>query len=626
MGDHQVSLDANAQARNLFISHLLGDIQALDYLVKNDLLEKGVTRIGAEQEFCLINEHGRPTNQAAEVLADLQDSHFTTELAKYNLEINLDPILFEGDCFKKMEDQLKQLIQKAKKSSSKFGDRVLITGILPTISMDELSLSYMTENPRYFALNDLMKKARGGNFRMNFTGVDELSIIHDSVMFEACNTSFQMHLQIQPDDFESSYNWAQAISGPVLAVAGNSPILMGKELWNETRIALFQQSIDTRKMSKAQTTKQARVSFGNSWVKGNIVDYFRKELSNFRILLTKEIEQNALEEIARGTIPKLKALNLQNGTIYRWNRPCYGVLNGKPHLRIENRYIPAGPTPEDEMANFVLWAGLMQGRPKAYDDLPSLMEFEEVKSNFIRAARYGNETCMNWMGKRTPANQLILEVFLPIANEGLKKMNIPTDTITHYLGIIEGRVKKQTGSQWMIKNFRMLKKEHKVDDALVALTQLIYTNQQQDAPISDWPDVNDFHEFETKAGKVGHIMTTTLITADAEDSARLTLEFMNWNNIHHLPVVDNRERLVGLITYRHLEKFWEQIQEPSSQLQAKDIMVKEVIYTHPSNTISHAIEQIRQHNIGCLPVVHNSHLVGIITLKDLEKFQSAKSK
>ncbi|TFV93152.1 CBS domain-containing protein [Algoriphagus kandeliae] len=623
MGDHIVSLDANVQARNLFISHLLEDLQALDYLVQNKLLEKGIIRIGAEQEFCLINDHGRPTNQASEILEQIQDSHFTTELAKYNLEINLDPILFEGDCFEKMESQLKQLIQKAKDVSFKFGDRILLTGILPTISIDELSLSYMTENPRYFALNELMKKARGGNFRMNFTGVDELSIIHDSVMFEACNTSFQMHLQIDPDDFEASYNWAQAISGPVLAVAGNSPILMGKELWNETRIALFQQSIDTRKMSKAQTTKQARVSFGNSWVRGNIVDFFKRELSSFRILLTKEIEQNSMEEIKKGNIPKLKALNLQNGTIYRWNRPCYGVLHGKPHLRIENRYIPAGPTTVDEIANFAFWAGLMQGRPKEYDDLTSLMEFEEAKSNFIRAARYGNETCMSWMGKRVPANQLILEVFIPIAEEGLKKMGISPKSISNYLAIIKGRIQKQTGSQWMIKNYRILKKEHKVDDALLALTQLIYNNQQEEKPIHDWPDVNDLHEFETKANKVGHIMTTTLITADSEDSARLTLEFMQWNNIHHLPVVDNRERLVGLITYRHLQKYWDQIQNPSSQLQAKDIMVKEVIYTHPSNTIHHAIEQLKQHNIGCLPVVHNTHLVGIITLKDLENFQSA---
>lgn len=622
MGDQQVSLENNAQARNLFINHLLEDLQALELLVKKDLLEKGVTRIGAEQEFCLINEHYRPSNQAAAVLEDVQDEHFTTELAKYNLEINLDPILFEGNCFEKMESQLLELLEKAKKSSAKFEERVLLTGILPTISMDELSLEYMTENPRYLALNTLMRKARGGNFRMSFMGADELSIVHDSVMFEACNTSFQMHLQIQPDDFESAYNWAQAISGPVLAVCVNSPLLLGKELWNETRIALFQQSIDTRKVSKAHITKQARVSFGNSWEKGNIVDYFKKQLSSYRILLTKEIEQHALEELEAGRIPKLKALNLQNGTIYRWNRPCYGVLNGKPHLRIENRYIPSGPTARDEIANFAFWAGLMQGRPKEYDNLPEQMEFEEAKSNFVRAARYGNETCLNWMGKSIPASELILNELLPLAAAGLQKMGLAKDSIDKYLGIIRNRCQKQTGSQWMIKNFRHLKKKHKTDDAIVALTQAIYENQQDETPVHQWPETHQFEAFETKAGKVGHIMTTTLVTADSLDSAKLTLEFMHWNRIHHLPVVDNKERLVGIITYSHLRQFWDEIHDNSSELLAQDIMVKDVIVAKPSTPIKDAIELMKEKEIGCLPVVQNGYLVGIITTKDLENIKS----
>lgn len=623
MGDHQVSLEANAQARNLFINHLLEDLQALDQLVKKGLLEKGITRIGAEQEFCLIDKHFRPSVQASTVLKHLEDPHFTTELAKYNLEINLDPIVFEEGCFEQMERQLTELLQKAKASSAEIGDRVVLTGILPTISMDELGLAYMTENPRYLALNDLIRKARGENFRMNFMGVDELSLVHDSVMFEACNTSFQMHLQIQPDDFESSYNWAQAISGPVLAVCGNSPLLLGKELWNETRIALFQQSIDTRKVSKAHSTKQARVSFGNSWAKGTIVDYFKKEFSSFRILLTKEIEQHALEELAKGNTPKLKALNLQNGTIYRWNRPCYGVLNGKPHLRIENRYIPAGPTAKDEIANFAFWAGLMQGRPQAYDSLPEIMEFEEAKSNFIRAARYGNETFMSWMGNPTPVTELLKKELLPLAKEGLKKMNIPEKTITSYLGIIADRCEKQTGSQWMIKNFRKLKKTYKTDEVLVALTQSMYKNQQEENPVHTWPDIDIVERVETSTGKVGHVMSTTLVTGDAMDSARLTLEFMHWNNIHHLPIVDQKERLVGIITYEHLRNFWKKLHDPSAQLLAQDIMIKEVIWVKPGTPIKKAVELMRKKKIGCLPVVHKGHLVGILTTKDLEPITSA---
>ena len=196
----------------------------------------------------------------------------------------------------------------------------------------------MTQSPRYWAMNEVIKKARGSDITLKIRGVDELLVTHDSVLFEACNTSFQLHLQIDPKDFTSSYNWAQAITGPVLSISANSPLLLGRELWSETRIALFQQSIDTRNASYALKNQEARVSFGNQWSKGSAADIFKNDLANHKILLAREIEQNALDELDQGTIPKLDALCLNNGTLYRWNRPCYGVGGGKPHLRIENRY------------------------------------------------------------------------------------------------------------------------------------------------------------------------------------------------------------------------------------------------------------------------------------------------
>jgi CBS domain-containing protein len=264
----------------------------------------------------------------------------------------------------------------------------------------------------------------------------------------------------------------------------------------------------------------------------------------------------------------------------------------------------------------------MQGRPKEYDNLPEQMEFEEAKSNFVRAARYGNETCLNWMGKSIPASELILKELLPLAAAGLQKMGLAQNNIDKYLGIIRDRCQKQTGSQWMIKNFRHLKKKHKTDDAIVALTQAIYENQQDETPVHQWPETHQFEAFETKAGKVGHIMTTTLVTGDSLDSAKLTLEFMHWNRIHHLPIVDNRERLVGIITYSHLRQFWDKIHDTSSELLAKDIMVNEVIVAIPSTPITEAIELMKEKEIGCLPVVQNGYLVGIITTKDLENIKS----
>ncbi|AOR27328.1 signal transduction protein [Formosa sp. Hel1_33_131] len=581
------------------------------------MIEDDIVRIGAEQEFCLVNEYWRPAKNALEVLEAINDSHFTTELARFNLEINLDPIELKTDAFKKVENQLKSLLEKAKTAANNNNTKILLTGILPSISKHELDLEFMTPFDRYYALNEVLKKAKGENFRMNFAGVDDLPIMHNSVMFEACNTSFQMHLQIAPDDFASSYNWAQTIAGPVLGACVNSPLLLGKELWSETRIALFQQSIDTRRVSLAQTEQQSRVTFGNSWFTGTIVDFYKHEISKFRTLLTKEIKSSSFDELKAGKIPKLTALNLHNGTIYRWNRPCYGVGNGKPHVRIENRYIPSGPTATDEMANFAFWVGLMKGRPTEFDDIPRTLDFEDVKSNFIRAARTGTESIMNWRGKLIPLDQLVLEVLLPISKIGLERMKIDNDDIDKYLDVIRDRLLKSTGSQWMVTNYRYLKKQLKPDDALIALTSTLHTNQESYDKVSEWPNLQSIKFFNSTATKVGHLMTSTLITAKTSDLGLLTLNYMKWNTIHHLPVVNNDGTLVGLITWQHLKQFWDQVQDANNSISAREIMITDVFTAQTSTPLNKAIALMKKHKIGCLPVLQETQLVGILTLKDL---------
>ena len=552
MGEHAIQVTASEKDRLAFLQHMLNDLKALERMHKEGMIEDDIIRIGAEQEFCLVNEQWRPANTAMEVLQEVNDPHFTTELARFNLEINLDPKELTGNAFRQMGTQLDSLMEKATAAAGRHNSKIVLTGILPSISMHEMNLDFMTPLDRYFALNELFKKARGGDFRMHFSGVDEFSINHNSVMFEACNTSFQMHLQIRPDDFVASYNWSQAIAGPVLGACVNSPMLLGKELWCETRIALFQQTLDTRMIARTHLDKQARVTFGSDWVHGDIVDYFKHEVSKYRALLTRTIEQNALDELKQGNIPKLKALSLHNGTIYRWNRPCYGVGDGKPHIRIENRYIPAGPSTIDEMANFALWVGLMCGRPAEFDDLPGLMDFQDAKANFQRACRNGTETIMIWKGKRVPLTELILQEFLPIARAGLEKMAIDPEDISLYLDIIEERMSGYTGSQWMVTNYRNFKKTLKTDDALIALTESIHRNQQTYQCLNEWPKQQDLATFNSAANKVGHIMKTTLVTADVGDSGEMTLRYMKWNNIHHLPVVDPNEQLVGLITWQIL--------------------------------------------------------------------------
>lgn len=612
---------ANDETRLSFTRNLLDDLKALELMLEKGLIESGITRIGAEQEFCLVDENWRPADNALKILDKISDDHFTTELAKYNLEINLDPQELKGDAFSKMEKQLLHLFDKAKAAANSEQTKIVLSGILPTITTKEMHLNYMTPMPRYMALNSMLTALRGSDFRLNLFGVDELSLKHDSVMFEACNTSFQMHLQIEPDDFTKSFNWAQTISGPVLGVCVNSPMLLGRELWAETRIALFQQSIDTRGVTKALKDQPSRVAFGDRWATGTIVDLFKNEIARHKIILSQDIEQNSLQELAAGRTPKLNAVNLYNGTIYHWNRPCYGVGNGKAHIRIENRYIPAGPTPLDEMANLAFWVGLMKGRPEEGDRVHELMDFRDAKSNFIKAARYGSEAIMNWFGESLSVNELVINKLVPIAKNGLEKMNIDKGDVVRFLAVIEQRAQTQTGAQWTINQFRELKKKQKQDDALVSLTHTIWEHQRNNVPIHKWK-LNSFSETDYHPTNLGQIMTTQVYTAYSEDTSELTLNIMDWKNIRHLPIVDQNGALVGLLTATHVRRYKSKNKDYHPENRVSDIMVKQLHTAIPSMRITEAIKIMKHHEIGCLPVLQKGHLVGIVTIEDIRKFDN----
>lgn len=620
MGEQNVkNFDANDE-RSVFIEHLIKDIEALELMLDKGLIESGIYRIGAEQEFCLVDKNWRPAKNSGVILDSINDPHFTTELAQYNLEINLDPIELGGDCFQQVASQLNSLLKKAKKKAKKFDTKIILTGILPTISQTELDFDYMTPNKRYWALNEMLKSIKGTDFQLHLRGVDELTISHDSVLYEACNTSFQLHLQISPEDFISSYNWAQTISGPILGIAANSPILLGRELWSETRIALFQQSIDTRRASYALKDEQPRVKFGKKWESGSIAEIFKDDIAHHKIILSKDIPTDSLVELKNGRIPKLHALNLHNGTVYRWNRPCYGESGGKAHVRIENRYIPSGPSTIDEIANFALWVGLMVGRPPEFDNMPEVMDFRDVKANFIKASRMGKDAILNWKGAHISVQDLMLSELLPIAHAGLKKVGIDDEDRLLLLGIIEHRTKLQNGSEWITRNYRELKDKVKIDNALRLITRAMYKNQKKNIPIHSWSSVKKDGYLKQESHLVGHIMTTVLFTVNENDSANLATRVMQWNNIHHMPVVNGEGKLTGLLTWTHAQKFQEG--EQKINFKVSDIMQNKLITVVPETHIADAIKTMRKHEIGCLPVVHNRDLVGIITVKDVIAFDN----
>lgn len=627
MGEHSVNHSSGAEQRKAFIRHLLNDVQALERMLDERLFESGIQRIGAEQEFCLVDADYRPSLIGPTVLAEVNDPHFTTELAKYNLEINLDPLELKGRCFSDMEKQLKNLLARARAVSAKHNQNVILTGILPTVRASEVALDYMTPNPRYDALSNVIREIRGNDFELHIQGVDELMMRHESILFEACNTSFQVHLQIHPDEFVDQFNWAQAIAGPVLAAAVNSPLLLGKELWCETRIALFQQSIDMRSASHAMRERQPRVAFGTGWVRNSVVDIYKEDIARYTLLLTQDVEEDSLVALDEGNIPGLTALRLHNGTIYKWNRACYGVGGGVPHLRIENRYLPSGPTPQDEMANAVFWVGLMKGMPQFCKNLWENMDFEEAKGNFIKAGRTGLETEFDWFGELIPARNLIRETLIPMAREGLLSCGIDPIDIDRYLGIIRQRVESgQTGTRWIVRSYRKLRKSMSKDEALVTLTAGMHERQHNGLPVAQWnlAEAEEAKGIAHKYDRVDKLMATDLYTVHEGDLAELVANIMEWNGIHHVPVENSKGQLTGLITAQMLEAY---ISRPDHDpmATARDVMERDFLTIQPEASIEKATRLMNSMEVDCLPVVQREQLIGIITDWDISQLQQKAS-
>ena len=599
-----------------YIHQLIKDIKALDLMIQKGLIEKAPIRIGAEQEFCIVDDQFMPNGVALEVLKELNDDHFTTEIGNYNLEINLDPVELKGNCFSSLHNSLNELLNKAKQVTKKKKSKIVLTGILPTLTLNHMKIDNMTPIQRYYVLNEAMVESRKQEFDIKIKGVDELNFLHDSVMLEGCNTSFQMHLQINPDEFIEMYNWAQAISGPILAACTNSPVLFGKELWSETRISLFTQSVDTRANSFLLNEKQARVSFGSKWEEGSVSNIFKKNVSRFRSLVTSEYIKDSVEMLENGEIPKLMALNLHNGTVYRWNRVCYGVGEGKPHLRIENRYIPSGPSVVDEIANMVFWVGVMVGKSKKYKNIHKMMDFRDVKSNFFNAARYGMTTQFYWDGELISSHNLILNELLPMAFAGLLKAGVSELEAQHYLGIIENRVKSNNGSQWMIKSYRNLLKSNKPFEASQILTANIYKKQIKDEPVSSWSTTHQNNQVLTDDQKtVRHKMSKDTFTVDVKDSLELVINIMQWRNIHHVPVINKNKKLIGLLTWRDIKGFLNDKDMITTSV--KSMMIKDVITISEDKSLNEAKEIMKRNNIHGIPVVKKGKLVGIITSNDI---------
>jgi len=622
MGEHDVSRESAPQELRDFIRHLLNDVRALEKMIASDMIESGVRRIGAEQELFLVNPACRPAPVGLQVLDSLADSHFTTEIAQFNLEINLDPVLFAGDCLSTMGRQLDELLAKARTAANACEAEIVLAGILPTIRKSDLALSNMTPKPRYFALNKALTHLRGGAYEFRVNGIDELIIKHDNWMLEACCTSFQIHLQVGSGEFANLYNVAQVVTAPVLAAAVNSPLLFGRRLWMETRVPLFQQSIDTRHAGDELRERSPRVSFGRQWVKNSVLELFEEDIARFRVLLDAPLDEDPLAMLSQGLVPELQALRIYNGTVWRWNRPCYGITDGRPHLRIEARAFPSGPTVVDEIANAAFFFGLMGGISHEYQNISKAMDFDDAKSNFQAAARFGLDAQFTWIGGNViPVRELISRYLLPIARYGLETAGILSSDIDRYLGVIEKRVRSgKTGSQWQLRSLAEMKKTGTRDEVLTSLTAATVERQREGRPVHQWPLAQIREPAMSKQSYqcVEEFMTTDLFTVHEDEPLDLVARLMDWKQIRHLPVEDEQGRLIGLITcFEVLRGLTRAMSEgTTAPLSVSSMMVRDPLTIVPETLTLDAIALMRREKVDCLPVINQGRLVGIVTERD----------
>ncbi len=626
MGEQKVSLlQDDAQMQN-FVRLLLNDVRAMEYMLENDWFETGITRIGAEQEMCMVHDKTlKPACIAVEALEKMKKWDWVeTELARFNLETNLTPREFTGKCLSLMENENIKNLASIRKVVNKMGADIILTGILPTLNKDDLGFHNLTPKKRYFALMESMKQQLIGNdFELRLTGIDELLVRHDSPLLEAVNTSFQVHLQVDPKDFVKMYNIAQALAAPILAMAANSPIVFGRRLWHESRIAMFQQAIDTRTTHDHMRERYPRVSFGNGWLKDSVLNIHREDIARFRVLISSDVEEDAFEKISEKIAPKLRALQVHNSTVYRWNRPCYGISpNGKPHLRIENRVIPAGPTVLDEVANAAFWLGAMMGMADKVNDVTEHISWSDVRDNFGKAARFGIDSNFTWFkDQKIGVCELVRKELIPIARAGLKKMKVVQKDIDRYMDVIEGRAKAHmNGARWQLRAFTKLKEETTRDEALSVLTASIIENQNKGLPGHKWkmPELTDLKEYRPSKIKVEEFMQTDLFTVQKDDIIELVAEMMDWREISFTPVENTKGDLVGLVSskmiLRHLVK-GNRLNEKGTGT-VKDIMLTTPTTISPNATILEAMAAMRDAKVGCLPVVKGKELIGVITQMD----------
>jgi hypothetical protein len=455
-----------------FAAALESETQLLDAWLANGRFADSGFVIGFEAEACLLDRDLCPAPRNEELLGKLKHPLVVPELSRFNIELNGTPQRAAGHGLRRLEAELDATWRHCLETGRDIDTSPIMIGILPTLRNRDLTLANISPRNRYFALNEQVLRQRAGRpLRLNVTGRDQLAVSHPDVMLEAAATSFQVHLQVPVSDIHRYYNASLILSAPLTALAANSPFLFGKSLWDETRIPLFEQSVDT---GDAETPELRRVSFGSGYIDGPSA-YFRENVDQYSVLLPTEVPDGAA---------RLSHLRLHNGTIWRWNRLLVGVDGASgPAIRIEHRIMPAGPTIADMMANEAVYVGTVRYLAGISDAPETHMPFETARDNFYSAARDGLDARISWLdGAESTARDLLADELVPMADEGLSLLGIDGDDARRYLDIVRARVRAgQNGARWQ-RDFI-----GKHDGDFTRVTGEYLANQRLGIPVHEWP-------------------------------------------------------------------------------------------------------------------------------------------
>ncbi|MDH5711470.1 MAG: glutamate--cysteine ligase, partial [Gammaproteobacteria bacterium] len=459
----------------LFFACLEGETALVKEWFDNRRFSSGELMAGYELEAWLINKRGHPAPINKEFLALADNAMLSPELAKFNIELNVEPERLQGNVLSTFEGSLNRLWLQCSTTAQSLEREFLGIGILPSLQDDDLTLKNISMLDRYRALNEqVLRQRKGLGIKLDINGTEHLQVIHKDVMLEAAATSLQIHIQVPQALATRYYNASILLSAPMVAISANSPCLFGKRLWQETRIPVFEQAVPAGGYGGAAAGPVKRVGFGTGYARESLYECFLENLEHFPVLLPVHFEDGAAE---------LKHLRLQNGTIWRWNRPLIGFdQDGSPHLRIEHRVCAAAPSMLDNIANIAFFYGLVHYYASHEQPPEQQISFADVKQDFYRCAQLGLRHKTRWLGGEVKSMQgIILDTLLEQSEIGLNKLGVVDKDVQRYLAIVEQRVSQnKTGSQWQLDFLNA----HQDDSNLLTLTYL--NNQKTGRPVHEW--------------------------------------------------------------------------------------------------------------------------------------------